>query len=192
MNIRHLQIESHATALQETLFALGDDGSCIFSPDRQYRYALLRPNLMRQFAQDSVSGTCLFIMLNPSTADETQNDPTVTRCIGFAKMWGFATLEVCNIFAYRTPYPDLLWKQDDPVGPDNDHWIADCAKNAAMIVAAWGGGGVERERAPRVLKLLKDYRIHCLGTTFGGQPKHPLYLPKDTEPRVLQLPPLTP
>jgi hypothetical protein len=82
---------------------------CAFSEDRQYRYVLRRPIPLRQFGRDVIEGTCLFIMLNPSTADEVQNDPTVSRCVDYAKMWGYAALAVCNLFAFRTPHPVPCW-----------------------------------------------------------------------------------
>ena len=153
-----------------------------FSPDRRYRYVLRRPlegliyepiyaNLFRPKAE----GTCLFIMLNPSTADETTNDPTVRRTIGFATDWGYANLVVCNIFGYRGTDPKELGGIFDPVGPVNDDYIVRSARDSNIIIAAWG---------EEVLEMLaeRDVSVHHLGLTKGGHPRHPLYLPKTTKP----------
>jgi hypothetical protein len=127
---------------------------------------------------------CLFVMLNPSTADAEDNDPTITRCIEFAKTWGYGSLAVGNLFAYRSTDQLGLLRATDPVGTANDAFLAELAAGSALIVCGWGRGKTPRiqnfieERAPRVLSILRGYGIpHCLGTTQGGFPKHPLYLP---------------
>lgn len=116
----------------------------------------------------------MFIGLNPSTADDRADDPTVRRCIGFSQKWGFGGLILVNLFAYRTTDPVGLIAIDDPIGPENDHWIALEQKKADCVVAAWGNHGVLLNRDDTVLKSLKN--AFCLGTTKTGCPRHPLYL----------------
>ncbi len=150
----------------------------IFSPCRQYRYLLMRRvGLAEQ--------TCLFIMLNPSTADETQDDPTVRRCMGFARRWGFGVLVVVNIFAYRATDPQELYDLGGTAeGPENDFHIVVAAENADKIVAAWGNHGELRGRGAVVSGItdyFKEKRFH-LALTKRGQPRHPLYVAKDFEP----------
>ena len=150
----------------------------LFSPCRQYRYLL-----MRRVSLDETS--CLFIMLNPSTADETQDDPTIRRCMGFARRWGFGTLVVANIFAWRATDPQELYDSGvAAVGPDNNIIIETAADEADRIVCAWGNHGALDDRGDRVKKLTafaSGKRYH-LGLNNQGQPKHPLYLPKDIVP----------
>ena len=150
--------------------------ACAFSPDRTYRYSLV-----------SVIGLekkiCLFICLNPSTADERQDDPTVRRCKAFAKQWGYGIFSMANIFAYRATNPRALYVREDSVGPDNDRYIRDSAECADLIVAAWGNHGAYLDRGQHVLNTLREVgkHIHHLGLTKAGQPRHPLYLAKDTQ-----------
>ena len=150
------------------------------SPDRRYRYSL----------EASISGgerrVCLFLMLNPSTADETKSDPTVTRCKGFARTWGYGSLWVCNLFALRSTSPDALVGSPDPTGPQNDGHILGYARSADRIVCAWGNHGLHRNRGERVLRMLEEDglsgRMCHLGLTRKGQPRHPLYLRANTRP----------
>ncbi len=148
-----------------------------FSPCRTYRYTLKR-------VWDAELPTLAFILLNPSTADETANDPTIRRCIGFAQLWGFGTLVAANIFALRSTYPKDLRLIDDPVGPGNDRAIKRLIKSADLVVAAWGGHGRYLNRGARVLSMLPDDAV-CLGVNADGAPKHPLYLRSDTKRRPL-------
>jgi hypothetical protein len=127
----------------------------------------------------------LFIMLNPSTATATEDDPTIRRCIGFARAWGFDGLEVANLFALRSTDPTALYAHADPVGPLNDTTIADAAKRAGRVVCAWGAHGKLMARGAAVLCALWDAGIvpMVLGLTAGlAQPRHPLYMRKDVEP----------
>ena len=151
--------------------------AAVFSPDRQYRYVLRRTIGLGD-------GRCLFIMLNPSTADETQNDPTIRRCMGFARDWGYGTLEVCNLFALRSTDPKALYQADDPVGPLNDATIMYTAQRANRIVLAWGvhGGFQDRGDQVRVALDRNGFEAVCLGMTLSGEPKHPLFLPRSTPP----------
>lgn len=109
-------------------------GSAVFSKDRRHRYALRR-------IWDPAGPAILFICLNPSTADHRVNDRTVSRCIRFAHDWGFGQLIVANLFAFRTPYPRLLWRARDPVGPHNDRWLQRLIAESRTTVAAWGTHG---------------------------------------------------
>jgi len=125
----------------------------------------------------------VFVMLNPSTADAEQDDPTIRRCAGFARAWGFGGMTVVNLFAFRATDPARLRRARDPVGRDNDHHIATAARGAGMVVLAWGVHGALDGRDRVVAALLADVRPRCLGTTRGGYPRHPLYLPAATRSR---------
>jgi hypothetical protein len=123
----------------------------------------------------------MFIGLNPSTADDQEDDPTVRRCIGFGRNWKFGGLILVNLFAYRSTDPAHLLDAVDPIGPENDRQILENARAAARIVLAWGTGGGFLDRDQHVLSLLRGG--YCLGTTKNGHPKHPLYLAGNTRPR---------
>lgn len=140
-----------------------------FSRCGKFRYAL-----GRRWGEGE--RTVLFIGLNPSTADHMRDDPTIRRCIDFARRWGYDGLTIANIFAYRTPYPRVLRAARDPVGPRNDHWIRQLAERSDLVIAAWGAGGEYLARADVVTGYLSD--LYCLGRTKDGWPRHPLYLPK--------------
>lgn len=151
-----------------------------FSPCRRYRYTLWRwwGGL---FADGHNSTNYVnFICLNPSTADETNDDPTVRRCINFARAWGYDGLCVTNIFAYRATLVSDMKAQPAPVGVANDQHLARIARNAALVVCAWGQHGQFLGRSEEVLKLI-DGPLHYLrmGRT---DPWHPLYLPGDLKP----------
>jgi hypothetical protein len=144
-----------------------------FSPCRRWRYTLWR--------QWSLSSPKIaFIGLNPSTADETSDDPTVRRCIDFARRWGFGGMYMLNVFAYRSTDPRLLKTAVDPVGPGNRAALLRTCRRSKMTVACWGGWGRLFDRGRTVIELLRDSPLHCLGVTKGGHPKHPLYLPSET------------
>ena len=153
--------------------------SVSFSPDRRYRYWL-------EARMSDRDGVCLFLMLNPSRADESRSDPTVTRCKGFAKEWGYGVLWVCNLFAMRSPHFEVLKQSADPVGPMNDDHIAEYAGGADRVVCAWGNEGLHLGRGESVLRMLKEdglsRKMRHLGLTLKGQPKHPLYLKAATSP----------
>jgi len=136
-----------------------------------YRY-----ELTRRWSPDGDS--IAFVMLNPSTADADQDDPTIRRCIGFAKSWGYSGLLVYNIFALRSTDPKALQRHPDPIGPENNETLRGIAPHLE-IVAAWGTWGWLNNRGRAVQKMLGD-RLLCLGTTKQGHPKHPLYLAAST------------
>ncbi len=148
-----------------------------FSACRKYRYVL-----WRKWDWQGYANQVMFIGLNPSTADESQDDPTIRRCIGFAKTWGYSGLLMMNAFAFRATDPKNMKAADDPVGPDNDEAFGYRRTQAGLIVAAWGTHcPVERER--EVCHAIGS-TIHCLGKTQAGRPKHPLYLKADTKPEI--------
>jgi len=140
-----------------------------------YRYSLAR--------RWGGGARALFVMLNPSTADDVGDDPTIRRCIGFARRWRCGALEIVNLYALRATYPEDLFAHDAPVGPANDDAIADAATRAQTIVVAWGAHARDAERVERVLELLRDRPLQCLGTNRGGTPRHPLYLPRTSRRR---------
>lgn len=142
--------------------------SAQFSPDRRHRYALWR-------TWDQSKEIAMFIGLNPSTADEVKNDPTVTRCINYAKKWRCGGIIMSNIFAYRATDPKIMKSAADPVGPENDEWLLKLADEADLIVAVWGNHGNFIKRGETVVKLLNKSELHCLDINKTGHPKHPLY-----------------
>lgn len=151
-----------------------------FSPCQKYRYTLYR------WWSEEKDAT--FVMLNPSTADEIDNDPTVERCQRRAKEMGFGGLKVVNIFAYRSTDPEALYDLDDPIGPMNDQKIVEATENAGIVICGWGDHGGLRDRGQQVLELLKSKGIvlHCLEVNLSGEPRHPLYIPYSTLPKILE------
>lgn len=147
-----------------------------FSEDRMYRYGL-----WRRWQENGT--TCLFVMLNPSTADEVKNDPTVERCERYAKAWGHGRLLVANIFAFRATDPKKLKWALDPIGPDNDAWIKKFYDQSNFCVCAWGNHGMLFGRQLEVSTMLRARgKIHVFGMTKKSSPKHPLYLKKCLTP----------
>ncbi len=142
----------------------------IFSSCYAYRYSLSR-------IWDKKKKFVLFIGLNPSTADDKVDDPTIRRCVNFAKNWGYGGFLIVNLFAYRTTLPSNLKKVKCPVGKDNDKYIVKLSKKADLIVAAWGNNGNLYSRDKQVLNLIPN--LMCLKINKSGQPAHPLYLKKD-------------
>jgi hypothetical protein len=159
-------------------------GTAVFSPCQQYRYCLTREWYSQQ-------PRVLWIMLNPSTADATEDDPTVRRCIDFTRRWNYGSLTVCNLFAWRATDPEWLLKVPNPVGPDNDAHICLQAQSANLIVAAWGSHNAVGTRAIDIYREIHGRNVFCLGTTQNGSPRHPLYIPAD-QPLQLWTPPLNP
>lgn len=150
----------------------GDAAStAVYSDCENYRYSLTRiwaPEGKR----------VLFVMLNPSTATEVQNDPTVERCERRARALGFGSFRVCNIFAWRATDPKDMRAQDDPNGPANDAAIVDGCAWADTVICAWGTHGAHRARGPEVETLIRN-ACACpmhLGLSKAGHPKHPLYI----------------
>lgn len=154
----------------------GDVASATFSPCRQYRYTLTRT----WSTQDK---PWMFLMLNPSTADEVVNDPTVSRCQARAKSAGAGGLIVTNIFAWRSTDPQALYGHQDPVGPDNDRAILEMATQAGRVICAWGNHGelAGRGEAVRTMLLGAGCTPYVLALNKGGSPKHPLYVSNKTQ-----------
>ena len=152
------------------------DRGAVFDETAAYRYLLTR-----RWERD---GRCVtFVMLNPSTADAFEEDPTIRRCIGFAQRLGFNALQIVNIFAFRSTDPKKLREVDDPVGPDNDRYIREACFRGNSVICAWGAYA---HLAGRDLEAWKQIRlewphVYCLGRTKAGHPKHPLYLKATTE-----------
>lgn len=142
----------------------------VFDETGNYRY-----RLWRRWEQ-GLPSIC-FVMLNPSTADCTDNDPTISRCVNMASNWGYGAIEVVNLFAYKTTKPRDLWLAQDPIGSHNDMHIKRAAAHCSGCVIAWGNLPISRvERSKSVLKLLAGKNLFCLGLTKLQQPRHPLYL----------------
>lgn len=159
-------------------FQKGDAASAaVYSPCERYRYTLTR-------AWDPGGGKALFVMLNPSTATEVQNDPTVERCERRARTLGFGAFRVCNIFAWRDTDPRAMRRAPDPVGPANDPAIVESCHWADRIVCAWGTHGAHLGRGPAVEALMRaiGYPLYTLGLSKDGHPKHPLYIAYTKQP----------
>ena len=153
---------------------LTDVRGATFSPCRTWRYTLWRE-------WDATLPTIAFVGLNPSTADETKLDPTCTRCVGFAKRFSFGRYVMLNLFAFRSTDPKGLRRVPDAVGPENDVYIKQEVERAQCVVVAWGAHShpMMKSRAEHVLSLIPNPK--CLGTTKGGSPRHPLYVPGNTK-----------
>ena len=149
-----------------------------FSACRRWRTLLWR-------CWDEARPVANFIMLNPSTADETVLDPTCTRARDYARRWGLGALLVTNVFAWRATDPQELKAAPDPVGRGNDAAILGAARRAQLVLCAWGNHGTYLDRAARVARLLRQagMRLHVLRLNAGGEPAHPLYLPGRLRPR---------
>lgn len=161
-------------------FIKGDAASvAVYSDCERYRYALTR-------VWEPAGEKALFVMLNPSTATERQNDPTVERCERRARTLGFGSFRVCNIFAWRETDPRAMRRAEDPVGPANDRAIEDGCDWADMILCAWGTHGEHLGRGPLVARLMAvtGRPLHHLGLTKDGHPKHPLYISYATRPMI--------
>lgn len=153
------------------------------SDDGRYRYGLIRR------WGDGTAAT--FVMLNPSTADGEQDDPTIRRCVGFARALGCDALLVVNLYAWRATKPEDLWTAEDPVGPENDYRLERHIRAAASadrpLVAAWGANARE-DRVRAVIAMRGADRLTALGVTKDGAPRHPLYLPASARPTPWRLP----
>lgn len=142
-----------------------------FSPCRRYRYRPWR-------TWDTSRPACMFLMLNPSTADEVDNDPTVERCERRARQMGYGGLVVGNIFAFRSTDPAGLYGEQDPIGPGNDVAILCAAEEAGIVICGWGGHGALHGRGEAVRRMLHKacIKTHYLELNGDGTPRHPLYV----------------
>lgn len=150
-----------------------------FSTCRSYRYRL-RYSLTGGDVAATPERAVLFVMLNPSTADELEPDPTVRRCMGFARSWGATDLLVANLFALRSTDPAALKSHPNPIGPLNDAVFSDLPRSCT-IIAAWGAHPMAKDRAKRVVELI-GRPLFALGVTKDGHPRHPLYMPAKSCP----------
>lgn len=158
-------------------FLKGDAASeAVYSDCEVYRYLLTRSWAPGRKA--------LFIMLNPSTATEVQNDPTVERCERRARTLGFGAFRVTNIFAFRATDPKVMRAAADPVGPGNDAAIQGSLPWADQVICAWGNHGLHLDRGAGVAAMLRasGLPLFHLGLTGAAQPRHPLYVSYDQQP----------
>lgn len=147
-----------------------------FSSCLKYRWSLSRK-------WDNTKCVCVFIGLNPSTADETVNDPTVNRCMNYAMSWGYGSLIMLNLFAYRSTDPKKLYIIDNPIGHCNLSTIISFCKNADIVIAAWGKHGKHLHADTDTLSVLKNIcDVYCLRINKDGTPIHPLYQKKTAKP----------
>lgn len=152
--------------------------SAEISPCGKYRY-----HLRREWDLDLPR--VAFIMLNPSTADANDDDPTIRRCIGFAKAWGYGGLDVVNLYGYRATNPKELKNVPSPIGPHNDDTLLAIVPYVDRVICAWGAHG--GKRGDSVLRKLRQEGLvpMCLAKTKRGDPMHPLYLKADLLPALL-------
>lgn len=168
--------DTHKLAKESIESCLAGAPTAMFSPCRTYRYLLTRK-------WGTGGYWCAFIGLNPSTADESVDDPTIRRCIGFAKLWGYDGLIMLNIFALRSTDPKYLKVHPNPLGECNDLVIDLALWHSKLNVAAWGHHGALFGRGLDVAtSVMMRHSLHCLGRTASGSPKHPLYLRGDSKP----------
>lgn len=141
----------------------------------------------------------VWVMLNPSTADHEVDDPTILACMDFARRNDCGGILVVNLFAFRSPHPKVMLSADDPIGPDNDHFILEAVRGSVaaggMVIAAWGTNGSHLDRDLQVVDLLEAHglEVMCFGKTKDGHPKHPLArgthrIDRDTKPFALRSP----
>lgn len=181
----------HRTTPRDSLFSADSDAT--FSPCRKYRYTLTRSIPDPATGCDGVEGGTLTVIgLNPSTADETTDDPTIRRCVRFARDWGFDRLKMVNLFAYRATDPNDLfkaaWEGANIVGPENDHALSLAFGGSDRILAAWGAvTPVMALRVHQFAETFGGWEFWALGLTKLGSPRHPLYMRADTQPFIYDL-----
>lgn len=170
------------------------NGHCEFSADRRHRFELWRnwtdgSDGTLAFTDVINRGFVQWVGLNPSTADERRDDPTIRKCIGFTKQWGFGAMCMTNLYAWRDTLPANLWKAraagQDIIGKLNVVKLCGIAEDAARVVVAWGNHGKDGRHGWGVLNALEQNapgRVYALGVTKEGEPQHPLYLPYSTAP----------
>lgn len=157
--------------------------SAIIDETGQYRYSLVRE-------WDPDKPRVAFVMLSGSTADAKKDDPTLRRCVGFAKSWGYGSLEVVNLFGYRTTFPQELKRAADPIGPENDKYILAAMRRSKDVIVAWGTHGTYRGRDKEIIRMLIHTgvpEIKCLEITKEGHPRHPLYVRGNVEPILFKM-----
>jgi len=167
-----MQLERTAEAPFAALICSASLSSC-----RLYRY-----DLWRKWGD---APYCMFVGLNPSTADEKQDDPTIRRCVGYAKRWNYGGLCMVNLFAFRATQPRDMMAAKDPIGPHNDRTLKTLSQGAGIVIAAWGKDGNYMGRDKQVTALLPH--LYCLKQNKDGSPAHPLYLRGDARPYPLNV-----
>jgi hypothetical protein len=150
----------------------------VISADEKYRYLLGRRWAPGELVE--------WVMLNPSTADAQQDDHTIRRCMGFARDWGYAGIQVKNLFAMRTTYPMDLLDVPDPIGPENYDYLR--RQDWPITIAAWGSDTLANPAMPHLPSIpewdfIDTRKLMCIGYNYGGSPKHPLYVPKGAQLR---------
>ncbi len=143
---------------------------------RKYRYALWR-------TWDDSLPFVMFVGLNPSTADENTDDPTLIRCMNFAKSWGYGGVCMANLFAFRATDPNVMKSAEKPVGRLNNKWLRELAGQAGLVVAAWGNDGAYLGRSQKVVNMIPQ--LHCLKMNKSGEPAHPLYQKADQIAKIM-------
>jgi hypothetical protein len=172
---------------------MADSGDALVLPmgvsgaefDGHYRYRLWR-------VWDEEADQIGWVMLNPSIAGASHDDPTIRRCLGFARRWGFGSIDIVNLYAFRATRPKMVLaaikKYGEPyaIGPRADENIVSACGRCKTMIVAWGTQNFALERAEAVASLLRAHHpnVLCLGRTEGGQPRHPLYLPNNTVPEI--------
>ncbi len=150
--------------------------TAVFSDDKQYRY-----RLERTFDEDLLK--VAFVGVNPSIADDLEDDKTITKCINYAKSWGYGGIVMVNLFAYVSTDPSALKNIENPVGIDNDKHLKDVFNSPGTIgkiICCWGENGKLLGRDQEVLKMIDE--PYCLKINADDSPAHPLYLSSDLEP----------
>ena len=148
--------------------------NAILSEDRKYRYVLSR-------IWDETKPKVMIIGLNPSTADETEDDPTIGRCISFSKSWGYGGVYMLNLFAFRATQPKDMFNAQNPIGLENNSYIEIYSKKVEKIVCAWGNHGTYKNRGNEIRE--KFDKLFCLKLNQTGEPAHPLYLKSELVPK---------
>ena len=171
-----------STIICSDRFNLGNGAE--FSKCEKYRYALWRLNV-----EDTGKNRCVFIMLNPSTADHKTDDPSVAKCRKYAELWGYKNVYVVNLFAWRATDPEAMKKVLEPIGKENDRLILETCRDAGRVVAAWSNHATHFNRSDQVRRLLRDagIKVHALKVNVTGEPAHPLYLSLSLKPKVFEL-----
>ena len=145
----------------------------IISTDKKYRYSLSR-------IWNEKLPLVAFVGLNPSTADDKIDDPTLIRCIAYAKKWQYGGVYMINLFAYRATEPSEMKNAIEPVGEENTEHIKKVISNVDKVICAWGNDGAFLNQNKMILSLIET--PYCLKVNKTGEPAHPLYLKKTLEP----------
>ncbi|MET3576097.1 DUF1643 domain-containing protein [Bhargavaea ullalensis] len=167
--------------IQTGTWGKGRNVTVMFDSTERHRYRL-------NVIWDVLKPSCLFIMINPSTADAMEPDPTLNRCVGFAERHGFGSLEVVNLYSYRTKDVKELWNSGELHCPENDLRVKEAIRTADQVIVAWGNEGANNGKYRLALDWIREAgkTPYCFGKTASGMPKHPLFLPRDTELEVCE------